>query len=503
MSKKKQRRQAAKRAAKQREEDNSSSSDDHNDDEPDYGMAVDAMVQSDDDEEEEEEIEQVDEKDESTDEDDAQNSDSDDDDDDDENEEVDVAAALFQGSNPPADEDDDDDDDSSDDEEDISNKQTQNMTMTQPSTSEPYTFDLRNMLAISTDQLATSSLYSNSKNSSQNIISIPLEHPSLAVNEDYLLQAATSGCTQLIRALWQLPTEQSDAGPLVTLPSYDEIRLPRALAPPPPKQETKWEKFAKAKGIPLNKEKRSRKVFDETTQTWMYRHGYEKANKKDKEWPIMEVGANDDPFEDPWEKLREAKKARVDKNIASRMKNEEKAGNLAKGATNRVMKGKENAYKAGKEGGRTDVVLPVGVPVDLKDGNSAANASKLRGKTSTVAALTAVQRSTASLGKFDKMREGEPERKKTLTKMKKRKYESATDKKVISTEGEKSMKILKAVISGGGATKEKAIRKGQLARGETAYDYDYDDGLGASTFRKKKGRAGAGKMKKMTKKRVK
>lgn len=239
----------------------------------------------------------------------------------------------------------------------------------------------------------------------------------------------------------------------------------------------------------------------------MYRHGFEKANKKDKEWPIMEVGANDDPFDDPWEKLRDAKKARVDKNVESRMKNEERAGNLAKGATNRVMKGKEKAYKAGKEGGRMDTtdtaVLPTGVPVDLTNGNTAATATKLRGKSSTVAALKAVQQSTASLGKFDKMREGEPERKKTLSKMKKRKYESATDKKVISSEGETSMKILNAVMNGGGAAKEKAIRKGQLARGETAYDYEYDDGLGSSSFRKKKGRAGAGKMKKMTKKRVK
>ena len=64
------------------------------------------------------------------------------------------------------------------------------------------------------------------------------------------------------------------------------------------------------------------------------------------------------------------------------------------------------------------------------------------------------------------------------------------------------MKILKAVMNGGVA-KEKAIRKGHLANGETAYDYEYSDGLGASSFRKKKGRAGAGKMKKMTKKRAK
>ena len=100
------------------------------------------------------------------------------------------------------------------------------------------------------------------------------------------------------------------------------------------------------------------------------------------------------------------------------------------------------------------------------------------------------------------MREGEPERKKTLARMKKRKYESATDRKVTSTEGERSMKILNTVISSGGAAKDRAVRKGKLAKGETAYDYEYDDGLGASSFKKKKGRAGAGKMKKMTKKRA-
>ena len=276
--------------------------------------------------------------------------------------------------------------------------------------------------------------------------------------------------------------------------------------PPPPKQETKWEKFAKAKGIPLNKEKRSRKVWDEGTGTWMFRHGYQKANAKEGEWPIMEVGANDDPLDDPWEKQREEKRARLDRNMERRLKNEERAGNLTKGATNRTMKAREQAYKAGKEAGRKDSrSTPVGLPIDLKNSNDPRKAAdnKLRGKSSTLAALSAVQRSTASLGKFDKMREGEPERKKVLSKTKKRKYENPTDKKVLQSEGDSSMKILNAVMNGGGAAKAKAIRKGQLAKGETAYDYEFNDGLGASSFRKKKGRAGVGKMKKMTKKRAK
>lgn len=216
----------------------------------------------------------------------------------------------------------------------------------------------------------------------------------------------------------------------------------------------------------------------------MFRHGYEKANKADKEWPIMEVGANDDPYEDPWEKQREAKRARVDKNVASRMKNEERAGNLPKGATNRAIKGRQKAYDMGKKGGQKDSPLPTGVPVDLKNSSNPNVDNKMRGKKSTIAALSAVQKSTASLGKFDKMLEGEPERKKIMTNLKKRKFENPTDKNVLKFEGQSSMKILNAVMNRGGVAK--AIRKGQLAKGETAYDYEFNDGLGASSFKKKK-----------------
>jgi regulator of ribosome biosynthesis len=195
----------------------------------------------------------------------------------------------------------------------------------------------------------------------------------------------------------------------------------------------------------------------------------------------MEVKAGDDPLEDPWEKARDAKRTRTDKNVENRMRNEERTGGLAKGTTNRVLKSQERSRKEGKAGGNMDRdnVPPTGVPVDMK-------AAQKRGKESTLAALAATQRSTASLGQFDQMRQGEPERRKALAKLKKRKFELATDKKVIASEGEKSMKILNAVVNGGGVAKEKAKRKGMLAKGETAYEYDYDDGLGPSTFKKKK-----------------
>ena len=236
----------------------------------------------------------------------------------------------------------------------------------------------------------------------------------------------------------------------------------------------------------------------------MFRHGYQKANDSSKEWPIMEVKDHQDPYADPWEQLREEKQKRTTKSRESRMRNEERAGNLPRGTTTRVLKSRDKTRQAGKTGGNLDKVLPAGVPVDLGStkGDDSVQNTRLRGKASTINALRSAQLSTASLGRFDKVVEGEPERKQAA-KSKKRKFESATDKRVIAKEAEKSLRLFKAVVEGGGAEKEKARKKGRLAKGETAYDYDFDDGLGPSSFRKKKGRAGAGKMKKMTKKRVK
>jgi len=153
------------------------------------------------------------------------------------------------------------------------------------------------------------------------------------------------------------------------------------------------------------------------------------------------------------------------------------------------MKNLEAGRKAGKAGGNRDRdgMLPIGIPIDLKATKASGKInSKKRGKESTVAALVASQRSTASLGKFDQMRDSEPERTKAMAGLKKRKFESATDKKVVASEAERGMKVLNTVMNGGGVAREKAKRKGSLAKGETAYDYDFDDGLGASAFRKKK-----------------
>jgi regulator of ribosome biosynthesis len=213
-----------------------------------------------------------------------------------------------------------------------------------------------------------------------------------------------------------------------------------------------------------------------------------------------------DPYQDPWQVQREAKRARIDDNVSKRLKNQEQAGVLAKGTANKLLKAKNKARELGKAGDKSNVSLlqlPAGVPVDLghaKKERKTSASEKLRGKPSTMKALIATQRSTASLGKFDKPREGEPERRELKNSKKKRKLVSPDNTKMSETE--RNAKLL-ASIGDNAVAKEKDRKKGKLATGETAYDYEFSDGLGASSFRKKKGRAGAGKMKKMTKKRVK
>jgi hypothetical protein len=104
------------------------------------------------------------------------------------------------------------------------------------------------------------------------------------------------------------------------------------------------------------------------------------------------------------------------------------------------MKNLEAGRKAGKAGGNRDRdgVLPIGIPIDLKATKASGKInSKKRGMESTMAALVASQRSTASLGKLDQMRDSEPERTKAMAGLKKRKFESATDKKVVALEAER------------------------------------------------------------------
>jgi len=411
----------------------------------------------------------------------------------------------------------------SDDEMDEDEPQPQSNDNIATSNDEQCIFDLSNLLALNTHQVNAAELYAKTTTKNDNsewYAAIPTITPVSTkgsgiqmphVNEALLLSKAAEGTTQLLAELWKLPSEKTDVGMLAKLPNASgEIKLPRSLPPPPQKKLTKWEEFALKRGI-KDTGKNSRKVFDEATGDWKHLTGSmdSKANAGPESWPIMEVKKNDNPNDDPWEKLRQEKKSRVGKNVEARMRNAERSGALERGSANKLVKNNKRLDKqrdiAKEKELKRGLVAPIGIPSDFKS-------DAKRGKPSTQLALKATQVSTASLGKFDKQREGEPE-KKHLSKSvhgKKRKMTDTnaggggTNKKFLQSEAQKSSDILNRVMTGGSSKeKERDVRKGKYAKGETGHDFEFDDGLGPGSFRKKKGRAGMGKMRKITKKRIK
>eukprot|EP00163_Fabomonas_tropica_P009178 TRINITY_DN18981_c0_g1_i1.p1 TRINITY_DN18981_c0_g1~~TRINITY_DN18981_c0_g1_i1.p1 ORF type:complete len:336 (-),score=117.52 TRINITY_DN18981_c0_g1_i1:240-1121(-) len=128
------------------------------------------------------------------------------------------------------------------------------------------------------------------------------------------LQATTRDNAQLlINAIFQLPSTSAGeiGGRLAQLPP-PSTRLPREKHCPKPRPETRWEKFAREKGI-LNK-KRDRMVWDEDRQDWVPRWGYKsKANddlSKDKNW-VQELKTGQSWDTDELAEKKAAKRQRV------------------------------------------------------------------------------------------------------------------------------------------------------------------------------------------------
>uniref|UniRef100_A0A5S6R180 Ribosome biogenesis regulatory protein n=1 Tax=Trichuris muris TaxID=70415 RepID=A0A5S6R180_TRIMR len=120
-----------------------------------------------------------------------------------------------------------------------------------------------------------------------------------------------------VNKIWQLPKSRLQDAIVVDLPS-PAFGLPREKPVPKAKPPTKWEQFAKLKGI--KPRKKSRMVWDEEAQDWRPRWGYKRAKDDTKDW-LIEITDKEDPFEDHFAKRLEAKKERVAKNELQRLKN--------------------------------------------------------------------------------------------------------------------------------------------------------------------------------------
>ncbi|CAB1427576.1 unnamed protein product [Pleuronectes platessa] len=135
--------------------------------------------------------------------------------------------------------------------------------------------------------------------------------------EDFLKSLARDNTQLLINELWKLPTERVEEAIVAKLP-VPATPLPREKPPPKARPPTKWEQFAKLKGI--QKKKKTNLVWDENAKDWRRRWGHKRANDDTKDW-LIEVPVTADPNEDQFAKRVKAKKERVAKNELNRLRN--------------------------------------------------------------------------------------------------------------------------------------------------------------------------------------
>ncbi|KAI4503377.1 hypothetical protein M0802_001599 [Mischocyttarus mexicanus] len=143
----------------------------------------------------------------------------------------------------------------------------------------------------------------------------------------YLQQLTRDNVQLLINNVWGLPTERVEEAIVAQLPAPQYI-LPRTRVIPKPKPLTKWQQFAKEKGIQTNKKNRTKLKWDEELKKWIPRYGYQRSKATEqKEW-IVEVGNDNNPKEDPFTAINASKRERQSKNELQRLRNIAKSKNV-------------------------------------------------------------------------------------------------------------------------------------------------------------------------------
>lgn len=273
-------------------------------------------------------------------------------------------------------------------------------------------------------------------------------HPSAALNP-HLLALTLASTSTLLSSLFALDTHSTPLGPVFRPPPPTTL-LPREKPLPKPKPPTKWERFAKERGI--SHRKKERDVWDEKRQEWVRRWGRGGKNKEGEEQWLHEVKAKDgeltwctrslldvadipDADHDPAATARKERKARIAKNEAQH------AANVAHAAARASSSSDASSSQAAKASAREQRKK------ELERG------------------LLVSKTSTASLGRFDKRIEGEPK-----VKGVKRKFENNIAAGGWGEEKGKALDVLKSVESGerkktkgtqqeeGGVSHRKAVR---------------------------------------------
>lgn len=237
---------------------------------------------------------------------------------------------------------------------------------------------------------------------------------------------------RLVAELFALPSETDAGGRFAQLPE-PTTRFPRTRALPPSELPmTKWEQFAKTKGI--KKRKRSKEVLEEHTDEYKRRYGYKRVN--DANDVIIApakmtdvVGKTEDPFtrEEREKRERTAKnREKQDKNLMRAVK--EKGATALPPTLRLAVVGKKDSVASGKLGKR-----------EMKD------------------VASRVAQSTASIGKFNAPVAGDE---KLKVRGKRRAFDDNTD---VDSSRKKSQeivaKLLRKEAAGGVVDVNAAARK--------------------------------------------
>jgi regulator of ribosome biosynthesis len=128
----------------------------------------------------------------------------------------------------------------------------------------------------------------------------PIDVHALNTDNTYLTAHSRENVQLLFNRIFSLPEskelthavllQRGESGRVVDLP--DPItRFPRHKPIPKPKPLTKWEQFAKERG--LQKKKRSRMVYDEYSESYKPRTGYGRAVKDGSDQWVIEAKPGD------------------------------------------------------------------------------------------------------------------------------------------------------------------------------------------------------------------
>jgi regulator of ribosome biosynthesis len=149
-----------------------------------------------------------------------------------------------------------------------------------------------------------------------------------------LKRVAREGAQLLLNGILSCPISTTKDGVLISLPEII-TRLPREKPVPTEQAESKWEKFARLKGIKA-KRREGNLIFDEQTEEWVPKWGYKGANKTAENAWLVEM--DDNKFAksaadgtDPRAELRAERKAKGQgKNDKARKLNEAGGISLSK-----------------------------------------------------------------------------------------------------------------------------------------------------------------------------